>query len=35
MDALAAAGVHVATNPTAAGELMAEVVKGLVVRPRG
>jgi succinyl-CoA synthetase alpha subunit len=29
MDALAAAGVHVATNPTAAGELMAEVVKTL------
>ena len=29
MDALAAAGVHVATNPTAAGELMAEVVKSL------
>jgi succinyl-CoA synthetase alpha subunit len=29
MDALAAAGVRVATNPTAAGELMAEVVKTL------
>jgi succinyl-CoA synthetase alpha subunit len=29
MDALAAAGVHVATNPTAAGDLMAEVVKEL------
>jgi succinyl-CoA synthetase alpha subunit len=29
MAALEAAGVHVATNPTAAGELMAEVVKGL------
>jgi succinyl-CoA synthetase alpha subunit len=29
MEALAAAGVHVATNPTAAGELMAEVVKSL------
>ncbi len=29
MDALAAAGVHVATNPTAAGEVMAEVVKVL------
>jgi succinyl-CoA synthetase alpha subunit len=29
MDALAAAGVHVATNPTAAGDLMAEVVAGL------
>jgi succinyl-CoA synthetase alpha subunit len=29
MDALAAAGVHVATNPTAAGELMAKVVAGL------
>ena len=29
MDALAAAGVRVATNPTAAGEVMAEVVKGL------
>jgi succinyl-CoA synthetase alpha subunit len=29
MDALSAAGVHVATNPTAAGELMADVVKGL------
>ena len=33
MDALAAAGVHVATNPTAAGELMAEVVEvALAVR---
>jgi succinyl-CoA synthetase alpha subunit len=29
MDALEAAGVKVATNPTAAGELMAEVVAGL------
>ncbi len=29
MEALAAAGVRVATNPTAAGELMAEVVAGL------
>jgi succinyl-CoA synthetase alpha subunit len=29
MDALAQAGVRVATNPTAAGELMAEVVAGL------
>jgi succinyl-CoA synthetase alpha subunit len=29
MDALSAAGVRVATNPTAAGELMAEVVRGL------
>jgi succinyl-CoA synthetase alpha subunit len=29
MSALAAAGVHVATNPTAAGDLMAEVVAGL------
>ena len=29
MDALAAAGVRVATNPTAAGEVMAEVVRGL------
>jgi succinyl-CoA synthetase alpha subunit len=29
MDALSAAGVRVATNPTAAGEVMAEVVKGL------
>src|SRR5215471_5235857 len=29
MDALSAAGVHVATNPTAAGELMAKVVAGL------
>jgi succinyl-CoA synthetase alpha subunit len=29
MDALAAAGVYVATNPTAAGELMAEVVEEL------
>jgi succinyl-CoA synthetase alpha subunit len=29
MDALAAAGVRVATNPTAAGEVMAEVVKTL------
>jgi succinyl-CoA synthetase alpha subunit len=29
MDALSAVGVKVATNPTAAGELMAEVVKGL------
>ncbi len=29
MDALAAAGVRVATNPTAAGEVMAEVVKAL------
>jgi succinyl-CoA synthetase alpha subunit len=29
MEALAAAGVHVATNPTAAGDLMAEVVAGL------
>jgi succinyl-CoA synthetase alpha subunit len=29
MDALAAAGVRVATNPTAAGDLMAEVVRGL------
>jgi succinyl-CoA synthetase alpha subunit len=29
MEALAAAGVRVATNPTAAGEAMAEVVKGL------
>ncbi len=29
MDALAAAGVRVATNPTAAGEVMAEVVAGL------
>ncbi|MDP9336075.1 MAG: succinate--CoA ligase subunit alpha [Actinomycetota bacterium] len=29
MEALAAAGVRVATNPTAAGELMAEVVRGL------
>ena len=29
MDALAAAGVRVATNPTAAGEVMAEVVQGL------
>jgi succinyl-CoA synthetase alpha subunit len=29
MDALAAAGVRVATNPTAAGELMAEVVAAL------
>jgi succinyl-CoA synthetase alpha subunit len=29
MDALAAAGVRVATNPTAAGEMMAEVVKTL------
>ncbi len=29
MEALQAAGVRVATNPTAAGELMAEVVRGL------
>ena len=29
MEALEAAGVRVATNPTAAGELMAEVVRGL------
>ncbi len=29
MDALAAAGVHIATNPSAAGDLMAEVVKTL------
>jgi succinyl-CoA synthetase alpha subunit len=29
MEALDAAGVRVATNPTAAGELMAEVVRGL------
>ena len=29
MEALAAAGVHIATNPSAAGELMAEVVKSL------
>jgi hypothetical protein len=29
METLAAAGVHVATNPTAAGELMAKVVAGL------
>jgi hypothetical protein len=29
MDALSAAGVGVATNPTAAGELMAEVVENL------
>lgn len=29
MDALRAAGVHVALNPTEAGELMADVVKGL------
>jgi succinyl-CoA synthetase alpha subunit len=29
MDALSAAGVHVATNPTAAGELMAKVVASL------
>jgi succinyl-CoA synthetase alpha subunit len=29
MEALVAAGVRVATNPTAAGELMAEVVRGL------
>jgi succinyl-CoA synthetase alpha subunit len=29
MDALSAAGVQVATNPTAAGDLMAEVVNGL------
>jgi succinyl-CoA synthetase alpha subunit len=29
MAALEAAGVRVATNPTAAGELMAEVVAGL------
>jgi succinyl-CoA synthetase alpha subunit len=29
MEALAAAGVRVATNPTAAGDLMAEVVQGL------
>ena len=29
MDALAAAGVRVAINPTEAGELMAEVVKSL------
>src|SRR5258708_36508334 len=29
MDALSAAGVRVATNPTAAGELMAEGVRGL------
>jgi len=29
MEALSAAGVRVATNPTAAGELMAEVVRGL------
>jgi succinyl-CoA synthetase alpha subunit len=29
MEALDAAGVHVATNPTAAGELMAEVLKRL------
>src|SRR5207247_9928398 len=29
MEALSAAGVHVATNPTAAGDLMAEVVARL------
>jgi hypothetical protein len=29
MEVLEAAGVRVATNPTAAGELMAEVVKTL------
>jgi succinyl-CoA synthetase alpha subunit len=29
MDALAAAGVHVTANPTAAGDLMAEVLQGL------
>ena len=29
MDALAAAGVQVGLNPTEAGELMAEIVKGL------
>ena len=29
MDALKAAGVHVGLNPTEAGDLMAEVVKGL------
>jgi succinyl-CoA synthetase alpha subunit len=29
MEALAAAGVHIATNPSAAGDLMAEVVKTL------
>ena len=29
MDALAAAGVRVGLNPTEAGELMAEIVKGL------
>jgi hypothetical protein len=29
MEALAAAGVTVAQNPTEAGELMVEIVKGL------
>ena len=33
MAALEAAGVRVATNPTAAGELMAEVVAGLLDAP--
>jgi succinyl-CoA synthetase alpha subunit len=29
MDALAEAGVHVARNPTEAGEIMVDIVKGL------
>ena len=35
MAVLEDAGVRVATNPTAAGELMAEVVAGLVARELG